>query len=133
MTSVHINLETINEIEKVELQVDSDHEIEEMNEKLNYVCEMAAQEFYKLKTFSSKVTNILENNYNLQFMNKNFDEQELIEEQLDKLMFEYVKVKELLKKGREIRFYKEAKEKKIAREKMIARNILAHCGIKPVD
>ena len=43
--------------------------------------------------------------------NHPFDKHEYIEEYLDTLIYEYQTVKELLKKGREIRYNKEKKEK----------------------
>ena len=63
-------------------------------------------------------------------MNTDFDKQEYIEEYLDTLIYEYQTVKELLKKGREIRYHKEKKEKEKDNELRCARNTLSYYGIK---
>lgn len=133
MSAMHHLLTSISEIENVDLHIDSDHELEEMQEKMNFVCEQTAQEFYKIKAYSQKVTKILEENFNNNFTNKNFNEHELIEEKIDELIFQYAKAKELIRKGREIKFYKEEKEKQIKLHKKLARNALAHYGIQPQD
>jgi hypothetical protein len=62
-------------------------------------------------------------------MNTNFDQQENIEWYLDSLVHEYQTVKELLKKGREIRYNKESKEKEKYNEIRCARNTLSYYGI----
>lgn len=79
----------------------------ELEEKMNYICEETAEKLYCLKSKLSKLTKLLENTR----INKNFDIQELIEEQIDIFLFEYSKIKCLFKKGREIRYYKECKIK----------------------
>ena len=111
--------------------IDSDHELEELQEKMNYNSHQTAQEFYKLKTQSFKVSEILEKNFNKFYLNDNFDDQELIEEQIDRLIYQYAKIKENLKKGRDIRFYIEMKETQKSNELRYARNLLAHFGIDP--
>lgn len=58
-----------------------------------------------------------------------FIEHELLEERMDALFYRYQKTKELLKKGRLIRYYKEEKEKEKLNELRYARNTLAHYGI----
>lgn len=87
-------------------------ELEQLEEKMNSVCEKISKKFYCLKSNINNLNKLLETNFN-----KNFDEQELMEEQMDELIFEYSKIKDLLKKGREIRYYKEVKEKKGKEEK----------------
>lgn len=109
--------------------VDSDYELEELREKMNNMNDHSAKEFYKLKAQSCKVTAILEQNFNEKTMNKNFDDHELIEEQIDKLIHQYTKIKENLKNGREVRFYIEKKEKQKVNELRYARNVLLQCGI----
>jgi uncharacterized membrane protein YheB (UPF0754 family) len=131
MAAMHYYLEPVPEVIPVELHIDSDHDLDEINEKYEYVTNQIAQEFHKLNNISQNISDILEKNFNSKFMNKNFGTQELIEEQFDNLLFKYLQTKELLKKGREIRFYKEKKEKEIENEKRFARNALAHYGIKP--
>ena len=111
--------------------IDSDHELEELQEKMNYNSHQTAQEFYKLKTQSFKVSEILEKNFNKFYLNDNFDDQELIEEQIDRLIYQYAKIKENLKKGRDIRFNIEMKETQKSNELRYARNLLAHFGIDP--
>ena len=109
--------------------VDSDYELEELREKMNNINDHSAKEFYKLKSQSCKVTAILEQHFNEKSMNKNFDDHELIEEQIDKLIYQYTKIKENLKNGREVRFYIEKKEKQKVNELRYARNVLLQCGI----
>jgi len=119
-------------IPEVDIHIDSDHELEELHEKMNYINEQSAQEFRRLKSQSFKVTTLLEQNFNNDYINKNFDEHELIEEQIDKLIYQYTKIKENLRRGREVRFYIEKKEKQKVNELRYARNVLTHLGIYPV-
>lgn len=123
--------EGVSEITPIELNNNSYHELEEINEKYEYITCQIAQEFYKLNNISQNISDSLQKNFNSNFMNKNFETQELLEEKLDNLIFKFLQTKELLKKGREIRFYKEQKEIEIEKEKRFARNALAHYGIKP--
>jgi hypothetical protein len=58
-----------------------------------------------------------------------FIEHELFEERMDSLIYRYQKTKNLLKKGRLIRYYTEEKEKEKSNELRYARNTLAHYGI----
>ena len=131
MAAMHTYFEQVPEVIPVELHIDSDHELDEINEKYDYVTYQIAQDFYKLNNISQNIINILQNNFSSKFINKNFETQELIEEQFDNLLFKYLQTKNLLKKGREIRFYKEKKEKEIEKEKRFARNALAQYGINP--
>jgi len=134
MSAIHNLLTSISEIENIDhLHVDSDHELDEIQEKMNLVCQQTSEEFYKLKTYSQNVAKILEENFNNNFTNTNFDEHELIEEKLDEFIFQYAIAKELIRKGREIKFYKDEKEKQIRIHKKLARNALAHYGIQPQD
>ena len=103
--------------------------IDEINEKLNFVTHRIDEEFNKLRNISRNINIILENNCSSNIMNKNFDDQELIEEQFDNLIFNYSNVKELLKMGRQLRYYKEQNEM----EKRYARNVLAQYGINPTN
>ena len=125
MASMHNYLVKVPEIPVVE------HELYEINEMYECVTHQIAEEFYKLNNISNNISNNLQSNFNSKFMNTNFETHELIEEQFDNLLFKYLKIKELLKKGREIRFYKEKKEQEIEKEKRFARNVLAHYGINP--
>jgi len=133
MASIHQDsLEVIPEVSPINFHVDSDHELEELQEKMNYICNETAQEFYKLKNQSTRVSNILERNFNKSYLNNNFDDQEIIEEQIDKLIYQYTKIKQNLRDGREVRFYIEKKEKQKSNELRYARNLLAHLGIQPI-
>ena len=96
---------------------------------MEYVSEQISEEFHILNTIVSQVNGILNINFNNKFMNTDFDKQEYIEEYLDTLIYEYQTVKELLKKGREIRYNKEKKEKQKDNELRGARNTLKYCGI----
>lgn len=124
--------ENLNTIHEININVDSEHELEELREKMKYISNQIALEFRKLKKQSINVTEILEKNYNNEFMNNNFDEQELVEEHIDNLLYQYEKVKKYLKYGRDVRFYKEKKEKEKSNEIRYAKNLLAHFGIKSI-
>lgn len=125
------SLEIIPEVSPMNVHVDSDQELEELQEKMKYICDQTAQEFYKLTCQSLKVSDILERNFNKTYLNNNFDQQELIEEQIDKLIYQYTQIKKNLRDGREIRFYMEKKEQQKSNELRYARNLLAHFGIDP--
>jgi hypothetical protein len=124
------NLKTINEID---LSVDSDNEIEELTDKMTFICSQTSNSFYKFKKKVNNIHNLLENNFNNKFENNNFDDHELIEEQIDDLIYDFLKIKEFLKKGRIIKFYKEKKENNKKKELLYARNALAYYGINPTN
>jgi len=126
------NLETILEIQSVNIIVDSEHEIDDLNQKMDYICNKTAEEFYKIKIRLEYIGAIFENNFNEKLVNKNFDDHELFEEQMDELFHEYIKIKELIKHGRNIRFYKEKKESEKKKELRCARNELAQHGIESI-
>lgn len=125
-------LDTINENETANIAINSTNELEHLQSEMNVVTNKIAQDLYALKSYSFSVNNILEYNFNPSFMNTNFDEQELIEEQIDRLLYEYVKIKEHFKKGREIRIFKEQKEQEKMNELRYARNVLMQLGIDNV-
>ncbi len=116
----------INKMENIDLHIDSDYSLEEMNEKYDYVKSKISKEFIRLQKHSEKLSNLLQINCSC------FEEQELIEEQMDKFMYEYIKCKELFRHGREIRIYKESKEIELDNQKKFARNVLIHYGIDPL-
>ena len=124
------NLETIPEVQPVDIHVESHHGLEELHEKMNYICNQTAHEFYKLTCQSLKVSDILEKNFNKSYLNNNFDEQEQIEEQIDTLIYQYAKIKKNLRDGRDIRLYIEKKKQQKSNELRYARNLLAHFGIE---
>lgn len=123
-------LYSIPETEPVNLIINQETRLEELNDKMEYISNQIAQEYFILNTKVSQVNNILNINYNNKFMNTDFEKQEYIEEYFDNLIYEFERVKELLKKGREIRYFKEKKEKEKDNEIRCARNTLAHYGIK---
>lgn len=103
--------DTINKLNKEFLNI---------TQRIKYINDM----FYKL--YSNDQDN----------MGMSFIEHELLEERMDGLIYRYQKTKELLKKGRLIRYYKEEKEKeKKAKlnELRYARNTLAHYGINATN
>jgi len=100
--------------------------LDELSEKMKYISQEIAQEYFGLKNIVSQVNIVLNINYNNKFINTDFDNEEYIEENLDRLVHEYKTVKELLKRGREIRYYKELKE----RENRCARNASVNYEIK---
>lgn len=130
MLSKHNTLCSIPETEPVNLFINQETKLEELNEKMEYISNEIAQEYFVLNTKVSQVNNILNINYNNKFMNTNFEKQEYIEEYFDSLIYEFERVKALLKKGREIRYFKEKKEKEKENEIRCARNTLAHYGIR---
>lgn len=117
MMSKQKTLDTILEFEPINLNIDSETKLDELNIKMKFISEKIAEEFNILKGVVLKVNRILNINYNDKFMNTDFDKQEYIEEYLDNLVYEYQTVKELLKKGRNIRYYKEIKEEEVEKEK----------------
>jgi len=92
----------------------------ELREEMRNVSELISCKFYLLKQRLTNVNVTLNVNFNKEFINNNFDNHELIEEQFDELFYEYNKVKEFLKKGREIRYYYELKEKELNEKKIIS-------------
>jgi len=118
-------------IHEMDLSLDSDNEIEELIEKMEYVCNQTSNSFYNLKKKVNNVNILLENNFNSNFVNSNFDHHELIEEQIDNLIYDFSKIKEFIKKGRLIKFYKEKKENNKKKELLYARNALVYYGINP--
>lgn len=126
------SLESITELPQINIQVDSDQELEDLNEKMDYVSQKIADEFYKLKFKISHINGVFENNFN-RTLNTSFEQHELFEEQIDEFVHEYLKVKNYIKQGRNIRFYKEKKESEKKNELRYARNELAHYGIKTIN
>lgn len=118
----------LEKITELDFNIESDDDLEEIKDKFNCITGTIASEMSRLKKYSENATN----NLNVS-KNTNFDEQELIEEQIDIFIYEYNKLKQLLKKGREIRLHKETKEQEINNQKRFARNVLAHYGIKSTD
>jgi hypothetical protein len=130
MLSRQNSLDRIPESEPVNLNVNSETKLEELNKKMEYTCEVIAEEFHILNNIVSQINGILNINFNNKFMNTNFDKHEHIEFYFDTLIEEYQNVKELLKKGREIRYYKEKKEKEKYNEITCSRNMSENYEIK---
>lgn len=108
MSAYQLLSETIPEIESDNLFVDPNENLYDLNEKMIYVSQTIGQDFIKLKKNINRVSSIFEQ---IKTPINDFDKQELIEEQLDSMIYEYAKIKQYLKKGRIIRYYKEQKEK----------------------
>jgi len=128
-TNQQHSLEVIPEVSPMNIHVDSCNELEELQEKMNYICDQTAQEFYKLTCETLKVSDMLERNFNKTYLNNNFEQQEMIEHQVDKLISQYFQIKKNLQDGREIRFYMEKKEMQKCNELRYAKNLLASLGI----
>jgi len=128
-TNQQHSLEVIPEVSPMNVHVDSCNELEELQEKMNYICDQTAQEFYKLTCETLKVSDMLERNFNKTYLNNNFEQQEMIEHQIDKLICQYFQIKKNLQDGREIRFYMEKKEMQKCNELRYAKNLLASLGI----
>jgi hypothetical protein len=114
---------------EIDLSINSDHDLDEINNKMNTVMQHISNEMIKLTKYIENIKTILDTTN----INASFEEQELIEEYFDKLIHEYNKSKPLFKQGREIRIYKEAKEREILNQKRFARNVLVHYGIQHIN
>ena len=130
MLSRQNSLDRIPESEPVNLNVNSETELEELDKKMEYIGEVISEEFHILNNIVSQINGILNVNFNNKFMNTDFDKHEHIELYFDTLIHEYQTVKELLAKGRAIRHNKEKKEKEKYNEVRCARNMSANYKIK---
>lgn len=117
MTKTNCLLEKINEID---YHIDSDDDLEELKVKFDSLTKTISNEMSRLKKYAENVSKDLNVN-----TKTSFEEQELIEEQIDIFMYEYHTLKHLLKQGRELRIYKETKEKEMNNHKRFARNVMA--------
>jgi hypothetical protein len=97
--------------EFINLQLDRENKKNEIEIKFDHLSKQIEEEFYKLRYIIKLIDNTLDSNFDSNNADKNFDNQELIEEQFDNLLFKYALIKELFKKGREIRYYKEQIDK----------------------
>ena len=111
MSAYQYFLETIPEVERINLEVDLDDTINILEEKMTYINNKLSHDFYALKKNVNKVSYSLDNKFKTNKIINNFDIHELAEEHIDEMIYEYAKIKQLLKKGREIRCLKELKEK----------------------
>lgn len=126
-------LATINENEQLNSEIDSTNELENLQSEMLIITNQIAQELYALRSYTFSTNHILQCNFNPSFMNTNFDEQEIIEEYIDRFVYQYEKIKESFKKGREIRSHKEQKEQEKINELRYARNVLAQLGINNIQ
>ena len=124
------SLERIPEYLPVNLNVNSETKLEELDEKMEYISEVIAEDFHILNNIVSQLSGIFDVNFNNKFMNKDFDKHEHIELYFDTLIHDYQKVKELLQKGRAIRYHKEKKEKEKYNELRCTRNTSENYEIK---
>lgn len=103
-----------------------------LNEEMDNTVDDLNKEFLDITQRMNYINKMFEKSY---LQNKNnevgmsFLEHELLEERMDGLFYRYQKTKELLKKGRLIRYYKEQKDKEKTNELRYARNTLAYYGI----
>ena len=130
MLSRQNSLERIPESVPINLNVTSETELEELDEKMEYIGEVISEEFHLLNNIVSQINGVLNINFNNKFMNTDFDKHEHIELYFDTLIHEYQTVKELLKKGRAIRYHKEKKEKEKYNEIRCPRNTSENFEIK---
>lgn len=108
MLSKQNSLDIIQEYEPV---INPDSELENLDEKMKYISTQIAEEFHILNHIVSQVKSVLNVNFNNKFMNTEFEKQEYVEEYLDSFVHEYQTVKNLLRKGREIKCIIGTKEK----------------------
>jgi predicted nuclease with TOPRIM domain len=120
--------ETFNRIEE---HIDSDSDLEELQEKMNTITHETAKEFYKLKSESMRITECLEKNFNKYHLSDHFDIHELIEERIDEFIHQYAKIKKYLKDGREVRCYIEKKGNQKSNELRYATHLESKCVKKP--
>lgn len=120
------NLTTITEID---INVNSENDLTELEEKMNYITNKIATDLHGLTHNVNCIKFILESNE----LNIDFEKQEYIEEYFDKFIYQYSKIKDYFKKGREIRCYKEKKEQEKINELRYARNVLAQLGINNIE
>jgi hypothetical protein len=103
-----------------------------ITEQMNNTVDSLNKEFLDISQRMKHINAMFEKLY---LKNKNnevgmsFIEHELLEERMDGLFYRYQKTKDLLKKGRLLRHYKEEKEQEKRTELRYARNTLAHYGI----
>ena len=103
-----------------------------LNDTMNDTIIKLNKEFLSISKRMKDINDVFEKLY---LKNKNneqgmsFIEHELFEDRIDGLFYRYQTAKQLLKKGRLVRFYKEEKEKEKLNELRYARNTLAHYGI----
>ena len=84
---------------------------EELNEKLKSLSAIIGKRFYIFKSHLHSSDNLLEENYHEKgFINTNFDDIELIEENLDELFDKYKKIKTDIANARMVRYYIENKQ-----------------------
>jgi len=103
--------------------------LEELQDIMDNISKHIAEKFGCLREKLARIQNILENND----VDVDFDRQELFEEKIDQLIHQYSEIKEQFKKGREIRCFKEKKEKEKLNEIRYARNVLAQLGIHNIQ
>lgn len=118
----------------------SEYSSKMLNVEMNDTINVLNKEFLSITQKMRDINNMFERLY---LKNKNneqgmsFIEHELFEERMEGLFYRYQKSKNLLKKGRLLRYYTEEKEKEEEEEKeteilnelRYARNTLAHYGI----
>lgn len=102
--------------------------IEQMNNTVNNLNKEFWDNMQRMKHINVMFEKLYLENKNNE-VGMSFIEHELLEERMDGLFYRYQKTKELLKKGRLIRLYKEEKEKEKKNELVYARNTLAYYGI----
>jgi hypothetical protein len=126
-------LPTIYENEMIDY---SELSIKLLNEHMDETINNLNMEFLnisqRMKHINMMFDRLYKNNTNDK-VGMSFIEHEILEERIDGLFYRYQKTKELLKKGRLIRHYKEEKEKEKMNELRYARNTLAHYGIDTSD
>jgi hypothetical protein len=126
MTENVYSVDSINENNTINFDVDSEDDVVILDKKMEHICKEINKKFQMLKPYINNVNNIIENEYD-----ENFDSQELIEEQFDILFYNYEKIKKILKKGKKVRSYKESKIKQLEKEQNIIRNTHRYFGIIP--
>ncbi len=101
---------------------------EHMDENVNNLNKDFKNILQKMKDITTMFEKLYSNN-NSNVDGFSFLEHELFEDRMDGLFYKYQRTKELLKKGRLIRCYKEEKEREKLNELRYARNTLAQYGI----
>ena len=102
--------------DKESIIVNQNETIEELTEIMKEICATVGEQFYKFKFDFKKTEELLEKNYyknentGRYHMNKNFEDIELLEENLDKLFYKFKKIKAEISNARLANHYIENKK-----------------------
>jgi hypothetical protein len=113
-TSQRLLLNSKNRAEEDTIIINQNDNEEELRQIMKEICVTIGENLYKFKSEFKKSEQILQQNYyknenNEYYMNSNFEEIELIEENLDKLFYNFYEIKKEITKARLVNHYIEMK------------------------